>query len=113
MRPGLAMATRSFSSRMLSTPLLLAASSSKRSNEVPPSTARHDPHSPHGSPSSPRCSQFRAFARIRAVDVFPVPRGPLSRYACATRSPVTAPFSAATRWAWPTTASNRWGRNRR
>jgi hypothetical protein len=46
--------------------------------EVPASTARHGSHTPHGSPSW-RSSQFRAFARIRAVEVLPVPRGPLNR----------------------------------
>jgi hypothetical protein len=44
----------------------------------PASTARHGSHTPHGSPSW-RSSQFRAFARIRAVEVLPVPRGPLNR----------------------------------
>ena len=31
-------------------------------------------------------SQLRALARMRAVDVFPVPREPLKRYACPIRS---------------------------
>ena len=32
------------------------------------------------------CAQFSAFARIRAIDVLPVPRGPAKRYACRTWS---------------------------
>ena len=36
-------------------------------------------HFPHGSPSSPRFVQFRAFASRRAVVVLPVPRGPEKR----------------------------------
>ena len=66
------------SSRMSSTPLLLAASSSWTSKLVPASTARHESHSQQGSPSTGR-SQFNTFARNRAEDVLPVPRGPLKR----------------------------------
>ena len=33
---------------------------------------------PSGSPST-TCSQLRALARMRAVEVLPVPRGPLNR----------------------------------
>lgn len=39
-----------------------------------------DSHSPHGVGVGP-CSQFRHLARIRALVVFPQPRGPLNRYA--------------------------------
>ena len=38
----------------------------------------HDSHVPHGSPPV-RSAQLSALARMRAVDVFPVPRGPLNR----------------------------------
>jgi hypothetical protein len=41
--------------------------------------------------------QFKAFAKILAVDVFPVPRGPLSRYAWPTLSSATALRRAATK----------------
>ena len=63
---------------MLSTPLFDAASSSNTSNEVPCSIARQTSHTPHGSPSV-TFGQFSAFARMRAVEVLPVPRGPLNR----------------------------------
>jgi len=49
------------------------------------------------SPSS-GFSQLSAFARIRAVVVFPVPRGPEKRYACETRWFFTAPCRARTTW---------------
>ncbi len=63
---------------MASTPLLDAASSSLTSSEVPASTARHDGQAQHGSPST-GAWQFRALARMRAVEVLPVPLGPLKR----------------------------------
>ncbi len=50
-RPGEPSATLAMRSRISSTLLLEAASSSWRSNEVPCSMARHESHSPHGSPS--------------------------------------------------------------
>jgi len=37
-------------------------------------------HTPQGSPGLPAW-QFKAFARIRAVDVLPLPRGPENRKA--------------------------------
>ena len=77
-RPGVPRLAFSIRSRMSSTPLLDAASSSCTSKLVPASTATHDAHSQHGSPSTGR-SQFRTLARMRADDVFPVPRGPLNR----------------------------------
>ena len=69
---------RSISSRMFSTPLLLAASSSCTSKLVPASTARQEGQWPHGSPSS-GAAQLSTLARMRADDVLPVPRGPLNR----------------------------------
>ena len=50
-RPGVPMAVLAMRSRMASTPLLEAASSSWTSNEVPCSMARHDSQTPQGSPS--------------------------------------------------------------
>ena len=78
-----AKATRSRSSRMLSMPRLLAASISTRSRAEPLAMASHEVQRLQGSPCS-RFAQFTARARIRAVVVFPVPRGPLKRYACTT-----------------------------
>ena len=40
--------------------------------------AVHEGHTPQGSPAS-GCSQLSALARMRAVDVLPVPRGPENR----------------------------------
>ena len=63
---------------MASTPLLEAASSSWTSSEVPRVISTHEEQTPQGSPSR-RSVQLRALARIRAVEVLPVPRGPLNR----------------------------------
>ena len=63
---------------MASTPLLEAASSSWTSSEVPWVISTQEVHTPQGSPST-GAAQLSALARIRAVEVFPVPRGPLKR----------------------------------
>ena len=76
--PGVPTLLRSINSRMASTLLLEAASSSNTSNDPPSAMATHDSHTPHGSPSLTSL-QLRALARMRAVVVLPVPRGPLSR----------------------------------
>ena len=77
-RPGVPSADLAIRSRMASTPLFEAASSSWTSKEVPCSMATHDSQTPHGSPSI-GFSQLRTLARMRAVEVLPVPRGPLNR----------------------------------
>ena len=82
---------------MASTPLLDAASSSWTSKEAPLVMSTQESQTPHGSPST-GLVQFRAFARILAVDVFPVPRGPENRYAYATRLSRTAWRRAFTTW---------------
>ena len=79
-RPGVPSAAFSMISRIASTPLLLAASSSCTSKLVPRSTARHESHSQHGSPSC-GFSQLSTLARMRADVVLPVPRGPENKYA--------------------------------
>ena len=63
---------------MASTPLLDAASSSWTSSDVPWVISVHDVQTPHGSPST-GAAQLSALAKMRADDVFPVPRGPLNR----------------------------------
>ncbi len=63
---------------MASTPLFEAASSSWTSNEAPRVMSTHESQTPHGSPST-GLVQFRALARILAVEVLPVPRGPEKR----------------------------------
>src|SRR5581483_3814885 len=77
-RPGVPRAARATRSRMASTPLLEAASSSWTSSEVPLVTSTQDSQTPHGSPSL-GLAQLRALARMRADDVLPVPLGPLNR----------------------------------
>ncbi len=67
----------------------------------------------HGSPSSPRSRQLMALARMRAVDVLPVPRGPTRRYAWTRRSVATARRRVLTMASWPTTSLKRWARQRR
>ena len=51
------------------------------------------------------CSQFSALARIRAIEVLPVPRGPAKRYAWRTCPPAIAFFSVLTTASCPTTSS--------
>ncbi len=66
-------------SRMSSTELWEAASSSRTSSELPSVMAAQLAHVLSGEPSGLRCSQLSALARIRAVVVLPVPRGPAKR----------------------------------
>ena len=49
-------------------------------------------------------------ARILAVDVLPVPRGPQKRKACESRPSRIAPTSARTTCSCPMTSSGVWGR---
>ena len=70
--------TLSKRSRICSTRLLDAASNSKMSAAFASDSARQARHSPHGSPSC-GFSQLTARARILAVLVLPVPRGPQKR----------------------------------
>jgi hypothetical protein len=54
--------------------------------------------------------QLSDFAKIRAVEVLPTPRGPTKRYACASRFCATAFFNVRETWFWPTKSSNVCGR---
>ena len=74
-------ATSSLISRILSTPLLDAASISSTSVAEPLSIDRQASQQLHGLPFTGD-SQFIAFASIFAQVVFPVPREPQKRYAC-------------------------------
>ena len=57
-----------------------AASISTTSSELPAAIARQTGHVLSGDGDGPGVpAQFSAFARIRAIDVFPVPRGPAKR----------------------------------
>ncbi len=62
-----------------STPRLLAASISTTSSAVPLVMATQASQIPHGSGRGPSVRQFRHFARMRATEVLPVPRGPEKR----------------------------------
>ena len=76
-------------------PRLDAASISIRSSADPLITSRHDSHLLQGSADERgRPVQFNDLASRRAAEVFPVPREPLNRYACATRPEMIAPCSA-------------------
>ena len=77
-RPGVPSATFARRSRMSSTLLFDAASSSWRSKLVPASIDWQEAQVPSGSPSC-GFSQLSTLARMRAAVVLPVPRGPLSR----------------------------------
>src|SRR5204862_3571134 len=63
------------SSRMLSTPVLEAASISKTSIDFPNVISSQEGHRLQGVIVGPS-TQFRPLARIRAVVVFPTQRGP-------------------------------------
>jgi hypothetical protein len=71
--------TWSTSSRIASTPLFEAASSSSIFNEVPALNALQEGHSLQASPSGVRCSQFMVLAKIRAQEVLPTPLDPQNR----------------------------------
>ena len=65
---------------MLSTPVLEAASISMTSRAPPAAIAVQSSHVPQGSVVGPSLlSQLSERARIRALEVLPVPRGPLKR----------------------------------
>jgi hypothetical protein len=93
-------------------PRLLAASISIRSSVVPSRIETQDGHASQASPSC-RFVQLTAFARIRASDVLPVPRGPTNRTAWLTRSDRTALRSVSTTASWPTISPKVWARQRR
>ena len=63
---------------MSSIPRWLAASISITSSEVPFAIETQELQVPSGVTVGPY-AQLSAFARIRAIDVFPVPRGPAKR----------------------------------
>ncbi len=69
---------------MLSTELLDAPSISMTSREVPSPISTQIGSSGSNSALGPP-GQLRALARIRAVVVLPVPRGPTNSQACARR----------------------------
>ena len=71
---------RSISSRMLSTPVFEAASISITSRALPAAMLVQRAQMPQGSGVGPSpLMQLSERARMRALEVLPVPRGPLNR----------------------------------
>ena len=68
---------------MSSTELFDAASNSRILNECPSLKEVQDSHELHGSISGVRFMQLIVLAKIRAVVVFPTPRDPKNKKACA------------------------------
>ena len=97
-------------SRTASMPVYVAPSISSTSMSRPSAISRHASHLPHGSPVGP-FTQFSARARMRAVVVFPTPRGPAKMNDCASRPVLIAFFSVSTTPRWPMTSSKRCGRH--
>ena len=83
--------------RMLSTPVLEAASISMTSMSVPLAILRHWGQVPQGSvEGASRVAQFSPLAMILAVVVLPVPRMPVSMKAWAILSDLKAFFRVRT-----------------
>ena len=101
--------TRSRSSLMLSTLLLEAASISAISVFSPFATDKQLSHSRQGSPFL-GFRQLTAFAKILAVDVLPVPRVPVNRYACVTLPAESSFLSVSVICSCPTTSEKVCGR---
>ena len=98
---------------MSSMPRFEAASISMTSKVEFSRIAVQDVQVSQGSPTGVRARQFSAFARMRASDVLPVPRGPVNRTACDTRPVRTALRSVDTTASCPTISENVWARQRR
>src|SRR4051794_28189964 len=93
-------------SRTLSTPVLDAASISMTSMSSPRAMPLHDSHLSHGwVVGLSDDSQLRHLARMRAVEVFPVPRVPQKRNAWAMRPESIAFFSVRAMCSCPTSSS--------
>ena len=97
-------------SRIESIPRFDAASISITSSDPPAVISRHASHSLQGVAAGP-LTQLSAFAKMRAVVVFPTPRAPEKMYACATRLPRIAFASVPVTCCCPTTSSNVCGRH--
>ena len=101
-------------SRASSTPVWLAASTSRTSTWREAAIATQGSHLPHGSsvaspvPSGPM--QFRPRASSRAVEVLPTPRTPVRTKACASRPSESALPRVRTSASWPISSENLSGR---
>ena len=95
---------------MLSTPVLDAASISITSKALPDAIERHNSQLPQGSGvGSALAMQFSDRAKILALEVLPVPLGPVKRYAGAMRPVLRALLRVVAIASWPTSWLNRWG----
>src|SRR5919197_347178 len=94
---------------MSSIPRCEAASISTTSSDVPFAIVTHALQVLSGFGVGP-CAQLRPFARMRASDVLPVPRGRAKRYACRTCPEEIAFLSVRTIASCPTTSSKSCGR---
>src|SRR5690606_34869730 len=79
-------------------------------NELPFWNALQLLHCPHASTSAVKCSQLIVLAKIRAQVVFPTPRGPQNKKACASCLFLMAFLSVPVICRWPTTLSKVTGR---
>ena len=93
-------------------PRLLAPSISNTSTSSPRAIVSQASHRLQGVVVGP-LAQFRALARIRAVDVLPTPLAPVNKYAWPTRLVVIALLKAWATWPWPTKSAKDCGRYRR
>ena len=91
-------------------PRLLAASISMTSRDTPSAIARQAVQVLSGVGVGPR-SQLRAFARMRAVVVLPVPRWPQNMYAWTNRRAAMAFWSVRVTRSCPITSPNVCGRH--
>ena len=90
-------------------PLLLAPSISSTSSARPSVISTQRSSSSLKSTAGPAVA-FRHLAKIRAMVVLPVPRGPLKRYACAMRPEAMALLRVWVTCSCPTTSAKRCGR---
>ena len=104
--------TRSITSRMLSTPVLDAASISNTSIGLPPAMSLQLSHCPQGWSGSPPV-QLSVRARIRALVVLPTPRVPVNRNAWWSRPPSIAFWRVFAICSCPTMSEKDCGRHLR
>jgi hypothetical protein len=104
--------TFSLKARISSTLLLEAPSISIMQEELPAVISRQTEQTLHGVGIGP-FSQFNALANIRAVEVFPTPRGPENKNEWASRELFNAFTKTRVICSCPNTDSKVWGRHLR
>src|SRR3972149_3769082 len=95
---------------MLSTPVWDAPQLPITSTEKPSVISLHESHVIHGAAVGPS-EQLSDFARIRATVVFPTPRTPEKRYACAIRLALMAFSIVVDTCSWPVSSWKDLGRH--